>query len=135
MVDEHATVNAPAAISGATSRDGDVDHAAAVPPTRFDTTVLRLLFALCLGWAAYHATVGFGFPISDQHGFRQAQTAITIDTFLRGGPLLRYETPVLGVPWAIPFELPLYQWITAVLCLMTGLAVIQAGRIVSEAFF
>src|SRR5258708_3048765 len=54
--------------------------------------------------------------VSDVHGFRQSQTAVTINALANGSPFLRYETPVLGYPWSIPFEFPLYQWLTA--CLM-----------------
>ena len=54
---------------------------------------------------------------------------------LRGGPWLIYETPVLGPPWTIPFEFPLYQWTVAVLVWSTGMALDPAGRSVSIAFF
>ncbi len=43
------------------------------------------------------------------HGFRQAQTALSVVALLGGGPVLRYETPVVGYPWSVPFEFPLYQ--------------------------
>ena len=67
--------------------------------------------------------------------FVRSQTAISVDTMLRGGPWLIYETPVLGPPWTIPFEFPLYQWIVAALVWSTGLALEPVGRFVSVAFF
>lgn len=51
------------------------------------------------------------FPIgADVHSFRQTQTAITIQNFFNDGyRLLEYETPVLGQPWRVPLEFPIYQ--------------------------
>src|SRR5207302_1793389 len=46
-----------------------------------------------------------------------------------------YETPVLGAPFSLPFELPLYQWLSARLSTLGGLPLETAGRLVSEAFF
>jgi hypothetical protein len=69
------------------------------------------------------------------HGFRQTQTAMTVRYLLKGGPWLAYETPVLGPPWSIPFEFPLYQWMVA-LAAQTGLFPMeQAGRAVGIVFF
>ncbi|MDR2425860.1 MAG: hypothetical protein LBD46_01525 [Endomicrobium sp.] len=43
-------------------------------------------------------------------GFRQTQTAITVQTYIDEGPsILKYKTPVLGKPWTLPFEFPTYQ--------------------------
>ena len=71
----------------------------------------------------------FGF-----HSDRQAQTAWTVRQFLRGGPLLRYETPVFGPPWANPLEFPVYQWIVALLSRFSALSIETSGRIVSSLF-
>jgi hypothetical protein len=94
-----------------------------------------VLLAACV--VHYLASVSFGWrhAISDTHGFRQSQTAISVYTMLRGGPWLIYETPVLGPPWTIPFEFPLYQWLVAALAWSTGLALDPAGRTVSIVFF
>ncbi|MCW5891768.1 MAG: hypothetical protein KIT14_14650 [bacterium] len=107
-----------------------------------DTAPVRglepLLLAVFLGALGFHlwAVLGrLGAPLLEAHAFRQTQTAITVYWLLRGGPWLDYETPVLGPPWAIPFELPLYQWTVAMVVRATGLALDPAGRIVSEAFF
>jgi len=64
-------------------------------------------------------------------GFRQAQTAITIEAMKHDGFRLDYATPVLGKPWAIPLEFPLYQWLAARLSSATGMPVVVAGRWVS----
>lgn len=46
-----------------------------------------------------------------------------------------YSTPVLGKPWAIPMEFPLYQGIVAHLCQISGMPIAQVGRGVSMFFF
>jgi hypothetical protein len=94
-----------------------------------------VLLALCLLYFLISVSIGWRHSISDAHSFRQSQTAISVDTMLRGGPWLIYETPVLGPPWTIPFEFPLYQWIVAVLVRSTGLALEPVGRFVSVVFF
>lgn len=43
-------------------------------------------------------------------GFRQTQTAITVSTYIdEGVSVFKYQTPVLGAPWTLPFEFPSYQ--------------------------
>ena len=58
-------------------------------------------------------------PFLDFHSFRQTQTAITAyylaQNDLSLSSLLFYETPVLGYPWQIPMEFPLYQYIGALI--------------------
>lgn len=73
-------------------------------------------------------------PLLDQHGFRQTQTAITAFWMTKNFSLLNYETPVLGMPWAIPFEFPLYQALVALLWkLFPSLSMDAAARLVSFA--
>ena len=90
-----------------------------------------LLGLLSLAFSLYATSVGFHNTIFDFHGFRQAQTAISTDSILHGGSILKYELPVLGPPWSVPFEFPLYQMIVAgvVKCLTTALD--ETGRFVS----
>jgi len=66
--------------------------------------------------------------------FRQTQTAITAYWMLREGLQWPYQTPVVGAPWAIPFEFPIYQLLVAGLVKVTGLALDTAGRLVSYVF-
>src|SRR5258706_3117696 len=93
------------------------------------------IFAACLIWSISMATVGWGNTISDVHGFRQTQTAITSYYLARGGPFLSYETPVFGAPWSLPFEFPLYQWIVAFSSKIFHIQLDQSGRLISEVFF
>jgi hypothetical protein len=74
-------------------------------------------------------------PILESYGFRQAQTASTAYWFVREGYALIYQTPVVGYPWPIPFELPLYQAIVAFVASHTGWPLDDVGRAVSFAFF
>jgi hypothetical protein len=101
----------------------------------FAALALVALFAGCLVWFAVVSAVGWNGSLSDRHGFRQTQTALTSYYLLKGGPFLRYETPVLGAPWSVPFEFPLYQWLAAKTVEIAGTSLNSAGRLVSEAFF
>ena len=69
------------------------------------------------------------------HGFRQAQTALAIEAMRQDGFRLDYATPVLGKPWSIPMEFPLYQWLAVRAGELTGWPTAQSGRAVSLAAF
>ena len=70
----------------------------------------------------------------DHYSFRQTQTALTAYWLAKNGFALAYETPVVGPPWSIPFEFPIYQWIVAVLSTRTGAPLDATGRLVSFGF-
>lgn len=93
------------------------------------------LFVLTLLLSGVSMGIGWGQSILGQHAFRQAQTAITAWYLMAGGPFLAYETPVLGAPWSIPFEFPLYQWIVAQASVVTGVGLEGCGRWVSVIFY
>jgi dolichol-phosphate mannosyltransferase len=93
------------------------------------------VFVVCLIWAVFMASAGWNNSLSDDHGFRQTQTAITSYYLMQGGPFLKYEWPVFGAPWSIPFEFPLYQWIVAETATLFHTPLEQTGRFVSELFF
>ena len=93
----------------------------------------RLLFCALLAHSFGVLCWRWNQPLVGEHAFRQNQTAETVYWMLRGGPLLAYWTPVLGPPWSIPFEFPLFQWIVALLARM-GVGLDPAGRCVSWAF-
>ncbi len=103
---------------------------------RFVTSwIISGAFVACLVWSILTASVGWNNTLSDQHGFRQTQTAITSYYLMLGGPFLSYETPVLGRPWSIPFEFPLYQGIVALASTSFKTPLNQTGRFISEIFF
>ena len=80
-------------------------------------------------------SVGWNNTIFDDHGFRQSQTAISVYYTKWGSEFLSYKTPVLGPPWSIPFEFPLFQAIVAAIWHLFPLQLDQAGRLTSVAFF
>lgn len=95
-----------------------------------------MIFSVGLVFSLYLLALSFGRPLLDQYSFRQTQTAISVYWLLKGGPWVAYQTPVLGAPWSIPFEFPVYQWLVAIAArLMPFLTLDDAGRVVSEAFF
>ena len=55
-----------------------------------------------------------GQQLTEAHAFRQTQTAWTAVLYARDGiDLLHPQMPVLGPPWEVPFEFPLYQALAA----------------------
>jgi hypothetical protein len=94
-----------------------------------------LLLAYGLLALGYLLQLSWNAPLLDLFGFRQAQTAISVYWMAKGGPLLAYQTPVLGYPWSIPFEFPIYQWLAALVASNGVLTVDQSGRVIGVAFF
>ena len=111
---------------------GSLEHRSSRPSV-LDLALIAFLAAALLH-AVYYLVVGLDNPLLDFFGFRQTQTAISAYWMMQGGPLLAYETPVLGGPWAIPFEFPIFQWIVASLASL-GVPLDAAGRLTSFAFF
>ncbi|WP_370677653.1 hypothetical protein [Pleomorphomonas sp. PLEO] len=102
---------------------------------RLSRTFLLFLVFLAAVQSVWIFILGFSYPILDAHAFRQTQTALSVYWMGHGGALLNYETPVLGAPWAIPFEFPIYQWMVLGVSRVSGLPLDGAGRSVSYAFF
>jgi hypothetical protein len=101
--------------------------------THFDYVLLAALVGL-LAHDLFYLLIGLRHTIEDYWGFRQTQTALTAYWLAQGGPWLAYETPVLGYPWTVPLEFPVYQLLTAALTLI-GIPIDVGGRLVSFAFF
>jgi hypothetical protein len=101
---------------------------------REDTAIL-VLFLVGVVASATVATIGWSHAISDAYGWRQTQTALSAYFMLHGGPWLVYETPLLGPPWRIPHEIPLYQALVVSLASATGLKLEAAGRAVALVSF
>lgn len=93
------------------------------------------MFIICLVLHLRYSLVGWNHNILDQHAFRQSQTAIGVYYLLQEGFKIDYLTPVLGRPWSIPMEFPIYQWIVTGLIAITNMPIDQAGRSVSLFFF
>ncbi|MEX0645752.1 MAG: hypothetical protein WD076_10605, partial [Parvularculaceae bacterium] len=91
------------------------------------------LAAASIGYLAV-LWIGLNDPLLDWFAFRQTQTAISVYSMLHGGPWFFYETPVLGAPWRIPFEAPVYQISVAIVAILTPLSLDAAGRVTSVAY-
>ncbi len=74
-------------------------------------------------------------PLLEHDAFRQTQTAIVSYWLMHGGDFVRYLTPVLGYPWTLPMEFPLFQGLVAFVCTHTGLPLDFTGRLLSFVFF
>lgn len=103
---------------------------AAARPVLVGLFVVALALHLFLATRNWHS----GFLIG--HEFRQTLTAINthyIDAQDNFTP--RYESPVLGKPWVIPLEFPLYEWSVAGLSRLTGWPHFQSARTISLTCF
>lgn len=93
-------------------------------------TVLLSLLVLVLAGAFWAMTREIDKPLFGPHAFRQTQTAISAFYMEKDpGMFLDYITPVLGKPWAIPMELPLFQWIVARWTNITSMPLDESGRL------
>jgi hypothetical protein len=103
------------------------------------TAVVRspsaLLYALCILFTCTVFFLSWNQPILDQHGFRQTQTAVSVYWGIVDGWKLAYETPILGAPWSVPFEFPIFQWLVSFVWKWTALPLDNCGRLTSFVFF
>jgi hypothetical protein len=105
-------------------------------PDRTENIVAVVCLGLCAIFHAWGATVGWRNLNLPGCEFRQTQTAISAHFILQEKNYsLAYPTPVLGKPWSIPMEFPLYQWTVAKVAEKTGWPLTQVGRGVSLACF
>jgi hypothetical protein len=105
-------------------------------PDRREATIAAVVFGLLLGFHVWGVSVGWNNGNLPGNDFRQTQTAMTALFVQREHNFaLAYPTPVLGKPWSIPFEFPLYQWTVVVVSDATGMPLTQAGRAVSAGCF
>ena len=66
--------------------------------------------AIILGLVVLTHLPTLSAPLVDRHDFRQTQTAFTARIYHEDGiDLLHPKLPVLGPPWEVPFEFPLFQ--------------------------
>lgn len=97
------------------------------------------VFFKCLGFGVFcyalFVAVFYAWQLPlEQYSFRQTQTALSAFWLARDGFSFAYETPVVGAPWSIPFEFPLYQYLVAVIANATGVELVAVGRLLSFAF-
>ncbi len=97
-----------------------------------ERVIAAVLFGLLLAFHGWAVSVGWKNGNLPGNEFRQSQTALTAMFIQRDADYgLAYPTPVLGHPWSVPMEFPLYQWCVVAVSNVTGLPLIQAGRTVS----
>ncbi|MGB8353667.1 MAG: hypothetical protein WCD79_07265, partial [Chthoniobacteraceae bacterium] len=100
--------------------------------------IARVLFFVALVVNIYCLVRWIKQPLLDQFYFRQTQTALST-YWLEHTPglahWLNYETPILGSPWQIPMEFPLFQWIVALAHMATGIPLDPLGRCISGILF
>ena len=101
-----------------------------------ERVLIGVLFAILLVFHFWASTVGWTTPDLPGIEFRQTQTAISA-YFIKAehNYSLSYPTPVLGKPWSVPMEFPLYQWLVAWLSERTGQPLTEMGRAVSLGCF
>lgn len=99
-----------------------------------NTVGIALLLVGLVAWG-WSASRGWQTPGMLGHEFRQTQTALSIQAMQRDGFSVAYPTPILGKPWSIPMEFPLYQLAVTTYCEFTGVEVVQGGRMVSAICF
>src|SRR5258707_9909004 len=92
------------------------------------------LALIAFGQFAFFTLITLNQPVIDMWGFRPAQTVISIPYMLRGEGWLTTPMPILGEPWTIPLEFPLYQWLVALVVWATGISVDASGRLISGLF-
>ena len=101
-----------------------------------ESIFLGLCFAIALVFHAWGASVGWRSKNLPGVEYRQAQTALSAFFISKDSDFsLAYPTPVLGKPWSIPMEFPLYQWTTVIVSRLTHLSITKSGRAVSLGCF
>lgn len=112
-------------------------RSATVPaPNRTELGIALTIFAACLLFNLWGVSVGWESRNLPGVEFRQAQTALSAHFIqLENDFSPAYPTPVLGKPWSVPMEFPLYQWTVVAVSNLTGLELTKAGRLVSIGCF
>jgi len=102
----------------------------------FDRRFASWLFCAALAFSAWAISVGWNNGFLPGNEFRQTHTAITALFIDRESNFsLAYPTPLLGKPWSIPYEFPLYQWTVVAVHRATGLGLTPSARAVSATCF
>lgn len=109
-------------------------HPASSAPASHRTFCL-LVFAAALALHFALGSIGANNTLMGDHGFRPVQTAVSTYYLVQDGLTINYPTPLMGPPWEMPLEFPLYQLVVAGTVRLTGMNLDLAGRLVSWLFF
>ncbi len=97
---------------------------------------VAVILLLAVGFNLWGLSAGWKNLNLPGYEFRQTQTAISALFIQREHNFSpAYPTPVLGKPWSVPFEFPLYQWTVVGVSNALRLPLAEAGRAVSAACF
>ena len=107
--------------------------------SRFVFMERKSIVSILIFLPAFGACVFWGLtinqPLIDQHAFRQTQTALSA-LFMQPGldGFFNYQTPAIGSPWSVPFEVPLFQWLVHGLAQFFSINLSTCGRLLSIVF-
>lgn len=93
-----------------------------------------MISIFCLCYSLYIAIFYANQIPLDLHLFRQTQTALTTYWLVQNSFNFAYETPVVGYPWSIPFEFPIYEYIVALIHQIFQTPLNATGRVISYIF-
>ena len=99
--------------------------------------LIKIIFLLSLCYSLVMIALFINAPFHEEQSFRQSQTALTTYWLPITHQWFFYQTPVLGYPWTIPFEFPIYQWTVAIfhkIPMFNFLNLDGMGRAVSSMF-
>ena len=97
--------------------------------------VAWIIVLVFLGGIVWFHLPSLNQPLLELHSFRQTQTAWTALIFHQQGiDLFHSKLPVLGPPWELPFEFPIFQAIAS-LVMDAGVATDPAMRMTGLFFF
>ena len=73
--------------------------------------------------------------LNESYAFRQTQTTMVVREFMRSGFDALSPLPVLGPPWVVPMEFPLFQLVSSQVGLALGMTPAVATRLTGLVFF
>jgi hypothetical protein len=113
-----------------------MESPAPAEPAARESRWALLVFIACLAFHFWGVGVGWQSRALPGVEFRQAQTALSAYWIKAERNFeLAYPTPVLGKPWSVPFEFPLFQWVVVLTSDATNWSLTKSGRAVGIACF
>ncbi len=101
-------------------------------PGRLEHALALICLAAALFWQFQTVTLEWSSTALPGNAFRQTQTGHSTRFIVEeNNYALAYPTPILGRPWSIPMEFPLYQWTVAKLTQHSSLTLVESARTVS----
>ncbi|WP_221030345.1 ArnT family glycosyltransferase [Actomonas aquatica] len=105
-------------------------------PGRLEHLLALLCLLGALVWQIQAVTISWSSTALPGNSFRQTQTAHSTHFIIAEDNYdLAYPTPILGRPWSIPMEFPLYQWTVAWITQHGDLSMTEVARTVSLVCF